>query len=334
MRDMKAVFAMLSMHAMLLQGGLICGALAPSFAQSPAPSYPTQPIRMLVPYGGGGPSDTVARVLAEPMARSLGQPVVVENKTGAAGRIAMNELLAKPKDGYTLHQCSYIDANNTVVLKNPGYRLDDIAPITLVSKSYYAFTVAQSVPANSLEEFIRYAKSRDGGLNYGRVGPGGITELLVKQFEHLAGFKSTGVTFRGTHEALQEMMGGRIDFVIGPINLSMPLHEAKKVKVLAMTSAERLAVARDVPTFLEQKIPIMSFGWWGMCAATGVPRPIVDELNRHIVAAVNQSTYQTVMDRNGMMAATSSADELRRIMTETADGTGKLMRDLNIPQID
>lgn len=219
-------------------------------------------------------------------------------------------------------------------MKSPGYKLDDIAPITLVSKSYYAFTVANSVPANSLQEFVRYAKLRDGGLNYGRVGPGGITELLVKQFEHLAGFKSAGVTFRGTHEALAEMMGERLDFVIGPINLSMPLHEAKKVKVLAMTSPERLAIAPTVPTFLEQQIPIMNYGWWGMCAAAGVAKPIIDHLNQHITAAVNLDIYQAVMDRNGMIAATSSTDEIRRVMMETAESTGRLMRELNISQID
>jgi tripartite-type tricarboxylate transporter receptor subunit TctC len=130
------------------------------------------------------------------------------------------------------------------------------------------------------------------------------------------------------------MMGGRIDFVIGPINLSMPLHDAKKVKVLAMTSPERLAIAPSVPTFLEQQIPIMSFGWWGICVATGVPNAIIDHLNRHVVTAVDHSSYQTVMGRNGMIAATSSADELRRIMAETADSTGKLMRELGIPQLD
>jgi tripartite-type tricarboxylate transporter receptor subunit TctC len=299
-----------------------------------AQSYPSQAVRMLVPYGGGGPSDIIARVLAESLTGSLGQTVFVENKTGAAGRIAMNDLLARPKDGHTIHQCSYIDANNTVVLKTPGYRLDDIAPITLVSKSYYAFTVSNAVPANSIKEFVAYAKSRDGQLNYGRVGPGGITELLVKQFEHLAGFKSTGVTFRGTHEALQEMTAERLDFVIGPINLSMPLHEAKKVKVLAMTSPERLAVAPNVPTFLEQQVQIMNYGWWGMCAATGVAQPILDQLNRHTIAAVKQDSYQAVMSRNGMIAATSTPDEIRRVMVETAESTGKLMRELNLPQID
>jgi tripartite-type tricarboxylate transporter receptor subunit TctC len=299
-----------------------------------AQSYPSQAVRMLVPYGGGGPSDIIARVLAESLTGSLGQTVFVENKTGAAGRIAMNDLLARPKDGHTIHQCSYIDANNTVVLKTPGYRLDDIAPITLVSKSYYAFTVSNAVPANSIKEFVAYAKSRDGQLNYGRVGPGGITELLVKQFEHLAGFKSTGVTFRGTHEALQEMTAERLDFVIGPINLSMPLHEAKKVKVLAMTSPERLAVAPNVPTFLEQQVQIMNYGWWGMCAATGVAQPILDQLNRHTIAAVKQDSYQAVMSRNGMIAATSTPDEIRGVMVETAASTGKLMRELNLPQID
>ncbi len=316
----------LQLAAVALLSGLSAAALAQS--------YPSQSIRMIVPFGGGGPSDVVARTLADALSKSLGQPVVVENKTGAAGRIAMSDLLARPRDGHTLHQCSYIDANNTVVLKTPGYRLDDIAPITLVSKSFYAFTVANHVPADSLQDFVRHAKARDGGLNYGRVGPGGITELLVRQFQHVAGFKATGVTFRGTHEALAEMMGGRIDFVIGPVNLSMPLHEGKRVKVLAMTSPERLAAASQIPTFTEQQVPIVGFGWWGMCAAAGVPSAVTGELHMHIVAAVGSDGYRGVMDKNGMIAATSTPQEMRRVMADTAGNTGKLMRELGIAQID
>jgi tripartite-type tricarboxylate transporter receptor subunit TctC len=125
-----------------------------------AQSYPTQTIRLMVPFAGGSPSDVVARVLGEALRNSVGQTVVVENKPGAAGRLALTDLLTRPKDGHTLHLCSHIVPNNTVVLKNPGYKLEDLTAITLVAKSYYAFTVSNAVPANSLQEFVRYAKSR------------------------------------------------------------------------------------------------------------------------------------------------------------------------------
>ena len=300
----------------------------------PAHSYPTQSIRLMVPFAGGSPCDVVARVLAEGLRSSIGQTVVVENKPGAAGRLALTDLLTRPKDGHTLHLCSHIVPNNTVVLKNPGYKLEDLTAITLVAKSYYALTVSNAVAANSLQEFIRYAKSRADPLNYGRVGPGGITELVVRQFEQLASFKAIGVTFKGTHEAIQEMAAERLDFVIGPYNLTIPLHEAKKVKVLAMTSPARLSAVPDIPTFVEQQVPIVKFGWWGVCAAAGVPRSVIDQLNIHITAAVGSSAYRTVMEQNGMTAATYTPEEINRIMLDSAESTGKLMRELGIPQID
>ena len=219
-------------------------------------------------------------------------------------------------------------------LQKAGVRARGRRAGSLASKSYYAFTIGSHVPANTLDEFVRYAKSRDGGLNYGRVGAGGITELLVKQFEHLAGFKSTGVTYRATTELMQEMLGGRLDFVIGPISTSLPLQEDKKVKILAVTSAERLAVAPDVPTFIEQKFAIENYGWWGICAAAGVPAPVIATLNKHVVAAVKSEVFRTVMERNGMVAASSSPEEMGVLMRKTAADTDKLLADVGIPKLD
>jgi tripartite-type tricarboxylate transporter receptor subunit TctC len=299
-----------------------------------AQSYPTQNVRLIVPFAGGSPSDVIARLLAESLKASLNNTVYVENKPGAAGRIALNDLLSRPRDGHTLYLCSHITANNTVVLKKPGYKLEDIASVALVAKSFYAFTVSNAVPANSLQEFLQYARSRPGSLNYGRVGPGGITDLVVRQFEHVGGFKSTGVTFKGTHEAVLEMTAARMDFVVGPYNLTMPLHEAKKVKVLAMTSPERLSVAPDIPTFVEQKIPIVKFGWWGICAGAGVPKEVVEQLNQHIAAAVKSSAYATLMEKNGMTAASSTSQELDAVLAADAASTATLMQQLGLPQLD
>ena len=140
-------------------------------------------VRIVVGFPAGGPSDVPARIIAEKLRVALGQPVIVENKTGAAGMIALNDMLAQPRDGHTLLLCSYIDAINPLLYKKVTYKLDDIAPVSLVQKAYYAFTIPAEYPASDLKGFIAHAKSKPGALNYGKVGSGSVTELLAKQFE-------------------------------------------------------------------------------------------------------------------------------------------------------
>lgn len=245
-----------------------------------AQEFPNRAIRMLVGFPAGGPSDVPARLVAEKMREALGQPVVVENKTGAAGMIALNEMLAQPRDGHALLLCSYLEPSNTLLYKSVAYKLEDIAPISLVSKAYYAFTVPTALPVGSMQEFIVYAKARPGQLNYGRVGAGSVTELLAKQLEKVAGISMVGVPFRGTGPALQEVAGGRLEFMVGPLALSLPLHEGGQVKILGLTSPERLAVAPNLPTLIEQGVPIANYGWWGVCGGAGIPAPVVDRLNK------------------------------------------------------
>ena len=299
-----------------------------------AQSYPTQNVRIIVPFAGGSPSDIIARLLADHLKTSLNATVYVENKPGAAGRIALNDLLSRPRDGHTLHLCSHLAANNTVVLKRPGYKLEDLMPVALLARAYYVFAVSNAVPANSLQEFLKYARSRPDALNYGRVGPGGITELVVRELEHIGGFKSVGVTFKGTHEAVLEMTAERIDFVVGPYNMTMPLHETKKIKALALTSPERLPVAKEIPTFVEQQVPITTFGWYGVCAGAGVPQPIIDVLNKHISDATNSKAYATLMEENGLTTSASSPEALGAIMKDSVSSTIRLMQVLGLPQID
>ncbi len=133
--------------------------------------------------------------------------------------------------------------SNTLLYKSVAYKLEDIAPISLVSKAYYAFTVPTALPVGSMQEFIAYAKARPGQLNYGRVGAGSVTELLAKQLEKVAGISMVGVPFRGTGPALQEVAGGRLEFMVGPLALSLPLHEGGQVKILG-TDEPRAAPCR------------------------------------------------------------------------------------------
>ena len=299
-----------------------------------AQDFPNRAVRIVVGFPAGGPSDVPARIIAEKLRVALGQPVIVENKTGAAGMIALNDVLAQPRDGHTLLLCSYIDAINPLLYKKVSYKLEDIAPVSLIQKAYYAFTIPSEYPASDLKGFIAHAKSKPGALNYGRVGAGSVTELLAKQFEKVAGISMTGVTFRGTGPAVQEIAAGRLDFMVGPLAVTIPLHEGKKVKIVGMTSPERLAIAPDVPTLKEQGVEIVNYGWWGVCAATGTPKPVLETLNRHVAAAVASNDFKSVIGKTGVIPVSSTIDEFAAIIADTAKEAGIMIRELGIEQLD
>ncbi len=311
---------------------LAFSALAASIAE--AQEFPNRTIRMLVGFPAGGPSDIPARLIADTMREALGQSVVVENKTGAAGMIAVNEMLAQPRDGHTLLLCSYLEPSNTLLYKSVAYKLSDIAPISLVAKAYYAFTVPTALPANSMQEFIAYAKTRPGQLNYGRVGAGSVTEILAKQLEKVAGISMVGVPFRGTGPALQEVAGGRIEFMVGPLALALPLHEGKQVRILGLTSPERLPAAPNLPTLIEQGVPIANYGWWGVCGGAGIPGPVINRLNQVVAAAVNGPNYRSVMGKSGAIPTASTPAEMSAVIAETVRDFSTLIKDLGIKQLE
>ena len=319
------------MKRTLLVAGLLAAALAPAQAQT----FPNRPIKILVGFPAGGPSDVPARIIGDKLQKSLGQPVVVENKTGAAGMIALNEMLAQPRDGHTLLLCSYIDPTNTLLFKKVTYKLEDIAPVSLVTKAYYAFVVPANSPASTVKDFVAHAKSKPAGtLNYGKVGSGSVTEMLPKQWEKLSGIQMTGVTFRGTGPAMQEVVAGRLDFSVSPIAITMPLYEDKKIKVLGFTSPERLAVAPAVPTLAEQGLAIVNYGWWGVCAASGVPAPILETLNKHVRDAVASDEFKTTMVKAGTIPTSSSVAEFAKLIVDTAKEQGDLITQLGIEKLD
>ena len=317
-----------------LNASLAIAALAAAGAPALAQSYPSKPIRMLVGFPAGGPSDVPARLIAAKMQAAMGQPVVVENKTGAAGMIALKDMLSQPRDGHTLLLCSYIDAINPLIYKKVDYQLDEVVPVSMVQKAYYAIAVANALPVNTLQEFIAHAKANPGKLNYGRVGTGSVTETVARQFEKAAGISMTGVTYRGTGPALQEMVAGRLEFMVGPFAVTMPLYEGKQVKVLAMTSPERLAVAPQVPTMKEQGVPIVSTGWWGVCAASGTPGPVLDVINKQVAAAVNSPDFKTPIEKTGVIAGSSSVEEATKIWKDTADDAEKLYKEIGFEKVD
>jgi tripartite-type tricarboxylate transporter receptor subunit TctC len=305
----------------------ICVAFSTASSSARAADYPTRPIRLVLGFGAGGPTDIPARFVAEKLGDRLGQRVIVENKPAAAGMLATRDVLSQPRDGHNLLLCTHYESINTVVYKDTGFRLSEIAPISLIAKYYYAVALSPVIPAQDFSSFVDYAKARPAEINYAVIGVGSAQEVLARQLEKLAGITMNRIPFRGGSQVVQELVAGRIQFYVGPTLSLMPLYGAGQIKLLAVTAPARLASAPQVRTLQEVGIDYVRFGWLGICVARGTPRVVIEQLNREIVAVVATAAYKTLIESAGSIAASSSPDELGQIMRETVDDAAATMRE-------
>src|SRR5262250_3667416 len=225
--------------------------------------YPTRPIRLVVGFGAGGPTDIPARFVADKLGEALGQRVIVENKPAAAGMIATRDVLSQPRDGYTLLLCTHFDPINTVLYKNAQFKLSDLAPVSLIAKYYYGLALANAVPADDFEAFVQYAKAHPGEVSYATIGAGSAQEILARQLEKLTGITMNRIPFRGGPQVVQELVAGRVHFYVAPTLAIMPQYESGQLKVLAVTAPARLQNAPQIPTLKEVGIDYVRFGWLG-----------------------------------------------------------------------
>jgi len=206
-------------------------------AQEP---YPTRPIRLVVGFGAGGPTDIPARFIADKLGDALGQRVIVENKPAASGMIATRDVLSQPRDGYTLLLCTHFEAINTAAYKNVQFKLSDLAPISLIAKYYYGLALANVIPADTIEAFVQYAQAHRGEVTYATIGVGSAQEILARQLEKLTGITMNRIPFRGGPQVVQEMVAGRVDFYVSPTLAIVPQYETQQLKILAVSAPERL----------------------------------------------------------------------------------------------
>lgn len=310
-----------------IAAAILFGGTAASAATEP---YPTHPIRLVVGFLAGGPTDIPARFIADRLSAQLGQKVYVENKPGAGGMIALNDVLAQPRDGYNLSFCTYFDAINTLLYKNVSYKLGDIAPVTMVSKYYYLMALAKSVPVDTFAQFVSYAKAHPGDILYGTVGAGSTQELVAHELEKTAGIKMTKVPFKGANEITQEMLAGRVHFQVGPPIAIGPYYKSGQLKVLASTSPQRLKSFPDVPTLTELGFPLTPYGWLGVCAGAGTPQPIVDLLNRRIVSITGSDEYRQFLEKAGNIPVSSTPEEFGRALAQTVEDAAPTIREFHM----
>jgi tripartite-type tricarboxylate transporter receptor subunit TctC len=286
-------------------------------------------VRLVVGFPAGGPTDIPARIIADKLRGELGQPVVVENRSGAGGRIALDHVLSQPRDGHTLLVCTYIDALNSMSASRP-YALTELAPISQITRAYYALVVPNSLPAANVAEFVALAKARPEGMAFGHVGPASMPNLVARMFEGAAGISMVEVPYRGTPPVLQDLLGGRLQLFVGPLVNTMPLAQAGQLRAIGVSSPERLAVAPAVPTLVEQGMDLVAYGWLGICGGQGVPEAVVRRVNVMVAQAVASPDYRMAVEGTGAAAVSSTPEALGQLMEATVAQYGQVIRRFDI----
>jgi tripartite-type tricarboxylate transporter receptor subunit TctC len=274
-----------------------------------AQAYPAKPIRMVVGFVAGGPTDALARLYAQRFGASLGQQVVVENRGGADGVIAAESVARSAPDGYTLFFPSSGHAINASLYKSVPYRtVEDFEPIALVGESPNLIAVTASLPVRDLREFIALAKSKPGALNYGATSS--PIHLITELFTSMAGIQVTRIPFKGAAPAMTALMAGDVQVVFSGIGTMLPQVRGGKLKGLAVTSASRSPLAPEIPTVVESGIPgYVATTWYGVLAPAGTPRPVVERLNRETLALLEVAATKSSLAAQGVVSTPMTPEE-------------------------
>jgi len=256
-------------------------AVAPAMSQP----YPSRPITMVLPFAAGGPTDTLSRILAERMRVSLGQPVIIENVTGAAGTIGVGRVARAAPDGYTLG----VGPMNAYVLTGAFYNLQfdllkDFEPVALLASNPSIVISKNTVPAKDLKELIAWVKTNQDKVSAGTAGVGAATHLGGILFQNMTGTRFQFVPYRGAGPALQDIVAGRIDLMFDQLSNSLPQMRAGNIRPYAVMAKTRAAAAPDIPTVDEAGLPGFYMPiWHGMWVPRGTPKDIIDKLNKAVV---------------------------------------------------
>lgn len=268
--------------------GLIAGAVAaPSLVR--AQTFPTRPISLVVPYPAGGPTDAIARFVAQEMSSALGQNVLVDNRAGASGAIGTRAVAKAEADGYTIvFGNNQTHGNNMFLLKEPGYdAVRDFAPLCGVGAFEHAFVVRNGLPAKNIAELVALAKADPGKLNYGSTGVGSGSHLAMELFMQRTGIKMTHVPFRGAAPLVQEIIGDRIDIANSTLPSVLEQINGGQMRALAIASPERNPRAPAIPTLREQGVSNADAdSWAAFFAPVKTPEPILDMLSKAVMAAI------------------------------------------------
>jgi tripartite-type tricarboxylate transporter receptor subunit TctC len=299
-----------------------------SFAQT----WPTRPIRLVVAGPAGGSADLVARLVGEPLSKELGQPVVVDNKPGAAGAIAVGELLQAQRDGHTL----LVGVNSLVseiphIVKLRWDMFKEIRPLAELARGGLVLVGHPSAPGKDLKELVAYAKANPGKLNYASYSPGTLSHVLGLQLNQAAGIQLTHVGYKGSTPALTDVMGNHVPLMFDGLATSLPLLRAGKIKAYAVSSPLRAPQLPDVPTFHESGYPQLdAVGWMGLWSAPDVPAIVQARVREAALKVLSDASLRTRMLDTGFEAGLPrTTDEMAKGLKADYDRVGAVLQSIN-----
>ncbi len=281
---------------------IACIAVLAATFNATAQTFPSRPVTLVVPVTPGGSTDLMARQIAEPLAKALGQAVIVENRPGASGNIAASYVAKAKSDGHTLLAAySGFHAANAFLYKNLDWDpLKSFTPVALIINSAQAIAVTDKLPVKTFKELIAYAKANPGKLNYGTAGPGSLHHISGALLEQLAETKMTPIAYKGTGPAVTDLAAGNVDIVITTPPGVIPLSQTGKIRILAVTGNKRVPSLPNVPSAAEEGFPNFSVdAWFGFVAPMGTPPEVVKRLADEMAKAVTLDTFKKGVEGAG-----------------------------------
>ena len=318
--------------AIILASALVGATASPLGAQS----YPTKPIRFVLPYPPGGPTDFLGRLIGQKLGERLGQPVVPDNRPGAGGNVGSEVAAKAPPDGYTISIGGFWLASSPSLYRKLNYDpLKDLAPVSIVSQSPNLLLVHPTLPVKSIKDLVAYARANPGKLNFGSSGVGSPLHLAGELFKSLAKIDAVHVPYKGGGgPALTALMGGEVQMmVLGP-GASMPQISAGKVKALAALTAERVPFLPDVSTAREAGIDLVVTSWHGILAPAGTPRDIVNRLSAEWAKVAVMPDIQEKMQGAGFHAKSNTPEQFAEFIRAETALWGRVIKEAKLPTID
>lgn len=300
-----------------------------------AQEFPTKPIRIIVPYAAGGPTDVRARLVAQKLGEFVGQQVIVENRPGGNTFLGTRAAADAAPDGYTLLVHSSSLTLGPLTFKSPGYRVEDFTPLAPITIAPFVLGVSTALPVKNATELVAYARANPGKLNNGSLGAAGQSQLLTERLKEAGGGLSiVDVNYKGTAPALQALMASEIQMFMDSLQTSVPAARAGKIRLVGVTSERRVADAPDVPTFREQGLNVVGGTWTALFGHARSPQPVLARLTRDAVRATQAPDVKDKLYTLGSEAWTGTVAEFATYIRDDAAAWEKDLRRLKIPLQD